>query len=122
MRNAINWFEIPVTNLEKAVTFYTHVLGQPMRPEDAGGRPSAVFAYDGTEAIGGALIEDPHQSRGAGVVIYLDAPDGVDQSLARATAAGAKTRLPATSIGPNGWIVLIEDLDGNVVGLHSEQR
>ena len=122
MKNAINWFEIPVTDIDKAASLYGRILGRPLRLEDAGGHPSAVFSYDGKEAVSGSLIADPARPRGGGTVIYLDAPDGVDACLARATAGGAKAVLPVTSIGPNGWIALFADLDGNVVGLHSEQR
>lgn len=41
-------------------------------------------------------------------------------SLARALEAGAKVVVPETSIGEHGTIAQIEDLDGNVVGLHAE--
>ena len=54
-----------------------------------------------------------------GVLIYLDASDGVKATLARAKAAGAKEIAPHTPIGDFGFIAVIGDLEGNVIGLHS---
>ena len=55
-----------------------------------------------------------------GTLVYLHARDGVRACLARAVEAGAKVVLPETSIGKDGTIAKIEDLDGNIVGLHAE--
>ena len=44
--NAISWFEIPTTQLDKAQAFYESVLGRPMRREPMGPSEGAVFAYD----------------------------------------------------------------------------
>ena len=57
MKNAIAWFEIPTTQLDRAQAFYETVLGQPMRRENMGPSDGAVFAYDGAaDGVGGALI------------------------------------------------------------------
>ena len=45
MKNAITWFEIPTTQLDRAQAFYEAVLGQPMRRENMGPSEGAVFAY-----------------------------------------------------------------------------
>ncbi len=52
--NAINWFEIPVNDLERAVQFYTAVLGRDMPRMDLGGLKMALFPADQGE-VGGAL-------------------------------------------------------------------
>ena len=46
MKNAITWFEIPTTQLDRAQAFYEAVLGRPMRRETMGPSVGAVFAYD----------------------------------------------------------------------------
>jgi len=55
-------------------------------------------------------------------VLYLHATDGVARCLSRAVEAGAKVVQPRTEIGPHGAIALIEDLDGNVIGLHEHPK
>ena len=37
----------------------------------------------------------------------------------RVTANGGIVKKPKTSIGPNGFIALVQDTEGNVIGLHS---
>src|SRR5690349_15649762 len=106
MNNAINWFEIPSRDMDTAVAFYEKTLGVSLKRELFGGMPHAVFpAAD--PGVAGALVTAPHLTPGAGVVIYLEAPDGVTACLARARAAGAKEVVPHTHIGENGWIAVI---------------
>ena len=129
MSNAINWFEIPVRDLETSARFYETVLadqdGKPraMRREVDGGRPMAIFAYDqGAGAVGGALVADPKLRPGKGdTILYLDVTGRLDQSLLRVAAAGGAIVQPKTDISVNGFIALVKDPDGNVVGLHSHR-
>mgnify|MGYP000983777196 CR=1 FL=1 len=122
--NAINWFEIPTRDMDRAVRFYEQTLGLTLKREIFGGMPHAVFpaqCVEGGSAVAGAIVANgPHLTPGtAGTVIYLDCKDGVAATLARATAAGAKVVLPHMGIGENGFIAIVDDLDGNRVGLHA---
>ncbi len=118
--NSINWFEIPARDMDKAVAFYEKVLTVQLKREVFGGDPHAIFPVDRDhKGVTGALVSSPRLTPGAGVVIYLDAPDGVKASLARAKAAGAKELVPHTAIGENGFFAVVADLEGNHVGLHS---
>jgi predicted enzyme related to lactoylglutathione lyase len=120
MKNAINWFEIPSRDLDRSVPFYEKTLGVTLKREIFGGLPHAVFPIESPDSgVAGALVTGPHLAPGAGVVIYLEAPDGVTACLARAKAAGASVVMPHTSIGENGWIAIIRDQEGNQIGLHS---
>jgi predicted enzyme related to lactoylglutathione lyase len=57
-------------------------------------------------------------SRG-GTVIYLDIADGVAKALERASKAGGKIVQDRQDLGPHGESALIEDRDGNLIGLHT---
>lgn len=120
----INWFEIPVTNLDKAAALYAATLGIELKREVFFGVPHAIFAADGEAAargVTGTLISDATRApkRGVGTVVYLHAKDGVPACLARAVEAGAKVIQPTTEIGAFGTVAQIEDFDGNIVGLHA---
>ena len=122
--NAINWFEIPTRDMDRAVAFYERAFALTLKREIFGGMPHAVFPSQcpaGGSSVAGAIVADgPHLTPGtAGTVIYLDCRDGVAATLARATAAGAKVVLPHMGIGENGFIAIVDDLDGNRVGLHA---
>ncbi len=113
----INWFEIPVTDLARSTRLYEAMLDIKLMQLPQ----RAIFKGDALEGTGGALVVDPRREASkTGTTIYLNARDGVDRALARAVEAGAKVVTPATSIPPNGTFALVEDFDGNVIGLHTE--
>ena len=116
---AINWFEIPTTNLDRAAKFYETVFATSLKRMDFGGVPNAVFPYE-QPGTGGALIADGRRKPNAnGAVVYLHANGKLDACVERIAAAGGKVVLPKTDIGEPGFIAVLEDTEGNVVGLHS---
>jgi uncharacterized protein len=120
VKNSINWFEIPSRNLDKAVSFYEQTLGVTLQREVFGGEPHAMFPVEKSESgVTGALVSTERLTPGAGVVIYLHAPDGVKACLARARSAGATEVTPHTAIPGHGFMAVVADLEGNHVGLHS---
>jgi len=121
MTQAINWFEIPVADIERAQAFYENVLDRKLKREEFGGGVLAVFPY-AQPATGGCLQAGPRRSAqlGSGIRIYLDCMPSIDAALARVVAAGgtvveAKSALP----GDMGFIAHMCDTEGNEVGLHS---
>jgi len=121
MSNALNWFEIPVTDLARAKRFYGSVLRAELREESMSGRKMAIFPYDRKEGVGGALLEDPALVPGAqGVVVYLNAGDDLDGAISRIEPAGGKVLLGKTLISEDvGSIAQFLDTEGNRVALHS---
>ncbi len=121
MKNAINWFELPVQDLGRAQEFYETVLCVKLRGETFAGKPMAIFPY--AEGVGGALVKDARfRPSPDGAVVYLDVRGELDGCLARAQAAGGKVVLPRTDIGAPGFIGMIVDTEGNHVGLHEPRR
>ena len=122
MKNAVSWFEIPSTQLDKAQAFYEAVLDCKLRRETMGPSEGAVFPYEGDEGVGGALLAGPTAPAPAagGTLVYLDASPSLDAALARALKAGGKVALPRQALPPGmGFFAHITDLDGNRVGLHA---
>lgn len=122
MKNAVTWFEIPSTQLDKAQAFYEAVLECKMRREPMGPSEGAVFPYEAEEGVGGAILAGPTAPAPAsgGTLIYLDASPSLDAALARAVKAGGKVALPRQALPPGlGFFAHITDLDGNRVGLHA---
>jgi predicted enzyme related to lactoylglutathione lyase len=118
---AVNWFEIAVSDLDRSTKLYEATLDTKLKVAPFNGIPHAIFQVN--ERSFGALITDPNRPVKAGhsTVIYLQVPN-VKDALSRAAEAGAKVVQPETSIGPQGFIGLIADLDGNVVGLHTPAK
>lgn len=121
-RSLINWFEIPVRDLDRAQRFYETVLGHAMRRERmAPGHDLALFPYP-EEGTGGCLVhgEDVAGPSLSGSLVYLDAGPTLDAAVARVLPAGG--RVVQTRIDlPDGMgsYVHIVDTEGNRVGLHA---
>lgn len=120
MVNALSWFEIPVSELDRAVKFYEAVMGQSLsRMEMSPGYPMAAF--DDTNG-GGCLIQgEGYTPSTDGVVIYLRCNTDLQDMLDRVEEAGGSVILPKTSIGENGWMAYMLDSEGNKIGLHSNE-
>jgi predicted enzyme related to lactoylglutathione lyase len=120
--NAIHWFELFVSDLDRASRFYQTLLGIELRRELVGGLQMAVFPYENGRGIGGALVRDEKQKPGSGgTLVYLNASGQLDAAIERVPRAGGSVVLPKTDIGAPGFIALVRDSEGNLVGLHSER-
>jgi len=116
--NSLNWFELPTHDLERAAGFYEKVLGLSLKREVFFEVPHAVFP--GPErSVRGALVKSKaHEPATKGTVIYLHAAD-IDAALSRVKGAGGTVVTPKTSLGPIGFMAVIDDTEGNRVGLHT---
>ena len=121
MKNAINWFEIPVKNFDKAKKFYETILGVEMQLMEAMGMKSAFFPADiQTGGIGGCLIKgDGYEPSAKGTLVYLNGGDDLDFPLSKVEAAGGKILMAKTAIGENGFMAYFSDTEGNRVAFHS---
>jgi hypothetical protein len=118
--NAVTWFEIPVTDFDRATKFYETVLDAKLLPYP-GPDPCNMFPSNG--GVGGCLIQRAQQKPSAeGTTVFLNADGKLDASLDRATKLGAPILVPRTEIpGGFGFFACLQDSEGNHVGLHSRQ-
>jgi len=120
MKNAINWFEIAVSDFNRAKVFYETILSTTMHPMEAMGTKSAFFPADLQNGIGGCIIEGHgYEPTNIGSLVYLNGGDDLSIILSKVEQAGGKTVLPKTAIGPNGFMAHFIDTEGNKIGLHS---
>jgi predicted enzyme related to lactoylglutathione lyase len=121
MKSAVNWFEIPVVDLDRATKFYGDVLKASLRRENFFGTEMAVFKTE-EPGVGGALVRhEKMHPQPDGTLVYLNLDGQLDAALGRVQGAGGAVLLPKTSIGDMGEIALIRDSEGNRVGFHSEK-
>ena len=123
MSHAINWFEIPVTDLDRAIGFYTAVTRRPLQRMDFGvpGQEEAVFETADQGERTGSLVKSAHaQPSQLGAVLYLNVEDDLDACLARVIAEGGSVAQGKTALPPGlGSFAHIVDTEGNKVGLHA---
>jgi uncharacterized protein len=101
--NAINWFEIPATDISRAKKFYESIFDIKMDEMEMAGMKYAMFPFDPAGGkIAGGLAQSPmHTPSGTGSIIYLNANPDLELVLGRIEKAGGKITLPKTSIGQN---------------------
>jgi len=122
--NMVGWFEIPVTEMDRAKTFYNKVFNVDIQLEDFGGVLMGWFPFvDGKKGASGSLVQNrayiPDEKKG--VLIYFSSVD-VNDELSRVQAAGGKIIQPKTMISKDiGYMGLFIDSEGNRIALHSRK-
>ncbi|EMR00996.1 VOC family protein [Cesiribacter andamanensis] len=123
--NLVGWFEIPVTDMNRAVRFYEQVFAVQLLRRPMGGLDMAWFpAKHGASGSCGSLIHHPrHYSPSStdGVLIYFTSQAGdLALELSRVEAAGGRILQPKTLISKEiGFMALFLDSEGNRLALHS---
>ncbi|QRQ63676.1 MULTISPECIES: VOC family protein [Sphingobacterium] len=125
--NIITWFEIPVTDIDRAKKFYETILDIEMVQRADGNdqavffpfNPSIIQATSGR--VTGVLSKSERNSpSGNGTVVYINASPDIQKVLDKVEKAGGKIIAPKTQI-PAGYIAIIIDSEGNKIGLHAEE-
>lgn len=119
MKPWTNWFEIPATDIARAIKFYETIFGMEIQFLDLGGLKMGMFPHKG---IGAALCqhESYRPSETHGTLVYLDANPDLDEVLGRVEAAGGKIVRPKTQISPEyGYMAIFIDSEGNRMALNS---
>ncbi len=119
--NALNWFEIPATNISRAKKFYESIFEIKMEEMEMSDMKYAMFPFDPMKGkIAGGLAQSPmHTPSTTGSIIYLNANPDLQKALDRIEKAGGKITMPKTSIGQNGYMAFFIDTEGNIMALHS---
>ncbi|MBC7926248.1 MAG: VOC family protein [Bryobacteraceae bacterium] len=118
--NPVVYFEIPVTDMDRAIRFYEGVFAFQFQRETIDGNEMALFPLSGNaQGITGALAKgEAYVPTRNGPILYFHTGD-IDESLKRAHANGGKTLYPKTAIGANGFVAEFEDSEGNRIALNS---
>lgn len=122
--NALNWFEIPAEDIERAQEFYEGIFDMDMAPmEEMMGMKMVGFPIEmGSGKVGGGLVQSEYHSPSQeGAVIYLNANPDMQLILDRVEDFGGEVLMPRTEINPEiGYMAFILDTEGNRVGLHAQ--
>lgn len=123
MVNPVFYFEIPVTDMDRAVRFYATVFELELTRQTIDGYDMALFPRvdDAPGASGVLAAGDVYVPSKSGVVLYIDVPD-IDSVLSRAAAHGGAVLYEKKDIGDAGFVAEIEDSEGNRIGLTSPNR
>lgn len=119
-KNAIQNFQIPVVDFERAITFYSRIMGYKLEEMEFQGVKLGVFKCD-EDGVSGTIISggDQMPSR-EGSLVYLQCQDDLSDHLRKVEEAGGEVHIRKTEMGPEmGFFAIIHDTEGNRVGLYS---
>ncbi len=125
-KNVVGWFEIPVSDMDRAIRFYEQVLDLKLERHPMGPLDMAWFPFTET-GIGapGSLVYHPDHYRPSadGSLIYFTARSGdLAVELGRVEKAGGRVLQPKTLINEDvGYMGLFLDTEGNRMAVHSRR-
>ncbi|WP_299081453.1 VOC family protein [uncultured Paraglaciecola sp.] len=125
-QNPVTWFEIYVNDMPRAKTFYERVLQKTLEtlkdPTDSDENIEMQSFPSNMEEYGasGALVKMAgFPAGGNSTLVYFACEDcAVEES--RVVPAGGAIQQSKMSIGEFGYVSLIVDTEGNMIGLHSQ--
>jgi uncharacterized protein len=122
--NTLCWTDIPVTSLDRAVKFYSAVLGQEVPKMSESGFEYGLLPHEEQNASGCLCVDADsvgtrNQPSQNGPLIYLSVEGRLDDAVKAASANGGKVLQEKQQIGPHGFRAVIVDSEGNRLALHS---
>jgi len=120
MSNTFVWVDIPVRDLDRAIAFYSAVLGCAVKKEIGPGFTFGLFSHSGADVAGCLYVAGPENAPSpTGPLVYVNVQGRLGQALAAVTHAGGQVLQAEHQIGPHGWRALVVDSEGNRLALHS---
>jgi predicted enzyme related to lactoylglutathione lyase len=122
--NTLCWTDIPVTHLDRAMKFYSAVLGKEVGKVLEGGFEYGLLPHEeqnasGCLCVGADSVGAENKPSQNGPLIYLSVEGRLDDAAKAVPANGGKVLQEKHAIGPHGFRVVIVDSEGNRIALHS---
>jgi uncharacterized protein len=122
MPNQVVWFDLPVKDLDRAIRFYSAVLGAQVKKEQMPGMSFAVLPHQNHE-VSGCLTPgsegDANKPSDHGVLLYFNCQGRLAQAIEAVEVNEGKVLQPKHPIGPYGFRAVVLDSEGNRIALHS---
>ena len=120
--NTLCWTDIPVTNLDRAIAFYSAVLGAPVSKETVPGFEFGLLPHAKDNVSGCLVVADDNQPSKNGPMIYLSVEGRLDAAIGAVPKGGGRVMKPKHAIGPHGHRAIVIDSEGNRIALHSQKE
>jgi predicted enzyme related to lactoylglutathione lyase len=117
--NQVVWVDIPVLDLDRAIRFYSAVLGSPVNKQEYPGMAMGLLPGSDPDVTGCLYKKDDEQPSDRGLLVYLNAQGRLDEAITAVESHGGKVIQPKHPISPYGFRAIILDSEGNRIALHS---
>lgn len=120
MKSYISMFEIPATDISRAINFYEALLDINIEKMDVDGMQMGILPYEGQMVTGVIIQADGYKPSADGVTLYLDAGENLQVVLDRVEKNGGQTIVPKTAhADDSGYFALFIDSEGNRMALNA---
>lgn len=120
MKSHVSLFEIPATDIPRAVDFYQNILDINIEKMEMPGMEMGIFPYEEQMVTGVIMKGEGYNPAADGVTIYLNGGDNLQIILDKVEKNGGQVLLPKTAHADNvGYFALFLDTEGNKLGLNS---
>ena len=120
MAHSINWFEIPVTDFERAKKFYGDLFGKELHTEKMGGYDMGFFPGEQGDVCGAIVFGEGYEPCDKGTLVYLNGGEDLSVMLSKAESSGGRVVVQKTQITPEiGFFAIFMDTEGNKIAVHS---
>ncbi len=120
MNSFISIFEIPATDISRAINFYKDILGVDIERLDFPGMELGLFPYE-NQLVKPVIVKgEGNEPSSKGVTIYLNGGENLQPILDKVERNGGKIIIPKTPhADDSGFFAIFHDSEGNKIGLHS---
>ncbi len=120
MKSHISIFEIPATDISRAINFYQAILGINIEKIEMPGMEMGIFPYEEQMVTGVIVKGEGYIPSTDGITVYLNGGDNLQNILDKIEKNGGKILMPKTAhADESGFFALFLDTEGNRLGLHS---
>ena len=120
MNSFVSIFEIPATDISRAVTFYQAILGIHIEQMEFSGMHMGVFPSEDQVSFGVIMQGEGSTPSPNGVTLYLNGGDDLQLILDKVEENGGQIVVPKSPhADESGFFALFIDTEGNKLGLHS---
>lgn len=120
MKTYISIFEIPATDISRAINFYQSILDIEIEKIEMPEMEMGIFPYEGQTITGVIIKGEGYNPSADGVTIYLNGGDNLQAILDKVEKYNGKIVIPKTPhADESGYFAIFLDSEGNKIGLHS---
>ena len=119
MANQVVWFDLPATDLDRAVRFYSAIMGVQVKKEQHGGSAIGVLPHADTDVAGCIFTGKDARPSQDGPLLYFNCQGRLDAAIVAVESNGGKILTAKHQIGAYGSRAVVLDSEGNRIALHS---